>query len=192
MTTTDLPQPGELARDRSRPRRVPASRRRAGQRRARHRRHGAQHRAAAPGDARHVAPGRAARRRARRSRPIPIIGYMHRGYEKLTEYRTYPQITTLINRIDWLSSFANEVPVHRRGREADGHRSAAARRVHPHDPHRAVADRDVPVVPRRDGLAGRRDHARVLRLPRPRVRAQPHRGRHRRPLPPELQPHRRA
>jgi NADH-quinone oxidoreductase subunit D len=40
----------------------------------------------------------------------PIIGYMHRGYEKLTEFRTYPQITTLINRIDWLSSFANEVP----------------------------------------------------------------------------------
>jgi len=40
----------------------------------------------------------------------PVIGYMHRGYEKLTEYRTYPQITTLINRIDWLSSFANEVP----------------------------------------------------------------------------------
>jgi NADH-quinone oxidoreductase subunit D len=35
---------------------------------------------------------------------------MHRGYEKLTEYRTYPQTTTLINRIDWLSSFANEVP----------------------------------------------------------------------------------
>ena len=35
---------------------------------------------------------------------------MHRGYEKLTEFRTYPQITTLINRIDWLSSFANEVP----------------------------------------------------------------------------------
>src|SRR5947208_12330862 len=37
-------------------------------------------------------------------------GYMHRGYEKLTEMRTYPQVTTLINRIDWLSSFANEVP----------------------------------------------------------------------------------
>jgi NADH-quinone oxidoreductase subunit D len=40
----------------------------------------------------------------------PIIGYMHRGYEKLTEVRTYPQVTTLINRIDWLGSFANEVP----------------------------------------------------------------------------------
>ena len=40
----------------------------------------------------------------------PIIGYMHRGYEKLAEVRTYPQVTTLINRIDWLGSFANEVP----------------------------------------------------------------------------------
>ena len=40
----------------------------------------------------------------------PIMGYMHRGYEKLTEVRTYPQVTTLINRIDWVGSFANEVP----------------------------------------------------------------------------------
>ena len=40
----------------------------------------------------------------------PVIGYMHRGYEKLSEVRTYPQITTIINRIDWVSGFANEVP----------------------------------------------------------------------------------
>ena len=40
----------------------------------------------------------------------PSAGYMHRGYEKLTEVRTFPQVTTLINRIDWLGSFANEVP----------------------------------------------------------------------------------
>ena len=40
----------------------------------------------------------------------PAPGYMHRGYEKLTEVRTYPQINTLVNRIDWLGSFANEVP----------------------------------------------------------------------------------
>lgn len=39
-----------------------------------------------------------------------VMGYMHRGYEKLTEVRTFPQVTTLVNRIDWLSSFANEVP----------------------------------------------------------------------------------
>ncbi|MGE0306460.1 MAG: NADH-quinone oxidoreductase subunit D [Acidimicrobiia bacterium] len=40
----------------------------------------------------------------------PSAGYMHRGYEKLTEVRSFPQVTTLINRIDWLGSFANEVP----------------------------------------------------------------------------------
>ncbi len=40
----------------------------------------------------------------------PVMGYMHRGYEKLTEVRSFPQVTTLINRIDWLGSFANEVP----------------------------------------------------------------------------------
>lgn len=40
----------------------------------------------------------------------PVPGYMHRGYEKLCEVRTYLQVTTLINRIDWVGSFANEVP----------------------------------------------------------------------------------
>src|SRR5512140_1192269 len=40
----------------------------------------------------------------------PSCGYMHRGYEKLVEVRSYPQVTTLVNRIDWLGSFANEVP----------------------------------------------------------------------------------
>jgi NADH-quinone oxidoreductase subunit D len=40
----------------------------------------------------------------------PAPGYMHRGYEKICEVRTYPQINTLVNRIDWLGSFANEVP----------------------------------------------------------------------------------
>lgn len=40
----------------------------------------------------------------------PIMGYMHRGYEKLVEVRTYPQINTLVNRIDWLAQLCNEVP----------------------------------------------------------------------------------
>ena len=40
----------------------------------------------------------------------PVLGYMHRGHQKLAEVRTYPQITALVNRIDWLGSFANEVP----------------------------------------------------------------------------------
>ncbi len=39
----------------------------------------------------------------------PVIGYMHRGYEKLAEVRTYAQITALVNRIDWVSGFSNEI-----------------------------------------------------------------------------------
>jgi NADH-quinone oxidoreductase subunit D len=41
----------------------------------------------------------------------PIIGYMHRGAEKLFEVRDYRQIIVLANRHDWLSSFANELGV---------------------------------------------------------------------------------
>ncbi|MDP9433150.1 MAG: NADH-quinone oxidoreductase subunit D [Actinomycetota bacterium] len=41
----------------------------------------------------------------------PIIGYMHRGHEKLFEARDYRQIIVLANRHDWLSSFANELGV---------------------------------------------------------------------------------
>ncbi len=41
----------------------------------------------------------------------PIIGYMHRGAEKLFEVRDYRQIIMLANRHDWLAGFANELGV---------------------------------------------------------------------------------
>src|SRR5215218_6273600 len=41
----------------------------------------------------------------------PIIGYMHRGAEKLFELRDYRQIIVLANRHDWLSAFSNELGV---------------------------------------------------------------------------------
>jgi NADH-quinone oxidoreductase subunit D len=41
----------------------------------------------------------------------PIIGYMHRGAEKLFEVRDFRQIIVLANRHDWLSAFANELGV---------------------------------------------------------------------------------
>lgn len=41
----------------------------------------------------------------------PVIGYMHRGFEKLAEHRDYRQIMALVNRHDWLSGFCNEVGV---------------------------------------------------------------------------------
>ncbi|GAA6524820.1 NADH-quinone oxidoreductase subunit D [Intrasporangium sp. DVR] len=41
----------------------------------------------------------------------PIIGYMHRGAEKLFEVRDYRQVVVLANRHDWLSAFSNELGV---------------------------------------------------------------------------------
>ena len=41
----------------------------------------------------------------------PVIGYMHRSFEKLAEYRDYRQIIALVNRHDWVSSICNELGV---------------------------------------------------------------------------------
>jgi NADH-quinone oxidoreductase subunit D len=41
----------------------------------------------------------------------PIVGFMHRGAEKLFEVRDYRQITVLANRHDWLSAFGSELGV---------------------------------------------------------------------------------
>lgn len=37
----------------------------------------------------------------------PVLGYMHRGTEKLAEERTYTQIVTLSDRLDWVSGMIN-------------------------------------------------------------------------------------
>jgi NADH-quinone oxidoreductase subunit D len=42
-------------------------------------------------------------------RAEPVIGYMHRGAEKLSEYRDSRQVLVLMNRHDWLSAFNNEL-----------------------------------------------------------------------------------
>ncbi len=41
----------------------------------------------------------------------PVVGYMHRGAEKLFEVRDYRQVVVLANRHDWLSAFSNELGV---------------------------------------------------------------------------------
>ena len=37
----------------------------------------------------------------------PVFGYLHRGTEKLAEERTYVQIVTLTDRLDYVSSMIN-------------------------------------------------------------------------------------
>jgi NADH-quinone oxidoreductase subunit D len=41
----------------------------------------------------------------------PVVGYMHRGAEKLFEVRDYRQAVVLANRHDWLSAFSNELGI---------------------------------------------------------------------------------
>ena len=120
----------------------------------------------------------------------PIPGYMHRGYEKLTEVRTYPQVTALVNRIDWLGSFANEVPFI----------LAAEKLMEVEAPPRARHIRTILFELARIanislflgdiGLQLGALHDGLLRLPRPRARAQPDRVGHRWPLPSQLRSHR--
>ena len=43
------------------------------------------------------------------TRATPVIGYMHRGAEKLAEFRDARQTLVLMNRHDWLSAFNNEL-----------------------------------------------------------------------------------
>lgn len=42
---------------------------------------------------------------------IPHIGYLHRGWEKLTEYRTYLQVIPLADRLHYLNSIHDELVV---------------------------------------------------------------------------------
>jgi hypothetical protein len=42
-------------------------------------------------------------------RAEPVIGYMHRAAEKLSEHRDHRQVLVLMNRHDWLSAFNNEL-----------------------------------------------------------------------------------
>lgn len=39
----------------------------------------------------------------------PYVGYLHRGVEKLSEYRTYLQVIPLTDRLDYISSMANNI-----------------------------------------------------------------------------------
>ena len=39
----------------------------------------------------------------------PVFGYLHRGTEKLAEERSYVQIVTLTDRLDYVSSMSNNL-----------------------------------------------------------------------------------
>ena len=66
-------------------------------------------------------------------RAEPVIGYMHRGAEKLSEYRDARQDLVLMNRHDWHQRVQQRARLDDRGRAAGRHRGARSRAVDPHD-----------------------------------------------------------
>jgi len=40
---------------------------------------------------------------------VPDVGYLHRGVEKLAEWKTYPAAMTLTDRLDYISSMTNNI-----------------------------------------------------------------------------------
>lgn len=40
---------------------------------------------------------------------VPDVGYLHRGVEKLAEWKTYPAVMTLTDRLDYISSMTNNI-----------------------------------------------------------------------------------
>ena len=132
--------------------------------------HGAQHRPAAPGDPRRAAAAAGRSTASGSCRAEPIVGYMHRGAEKLFEVRDYRQIIVLANRHDWLSAFANELGVVLAVERMLGMEVPVARGLGPHAARRAEPGAQPPDVPRLLPARARRDHADLLRVPRARGR----------------------
>ena len=73
-----------------------------------------------------------------------VIGYLHTGIEKNTEYRNWTQGTTFVTRMDYLAPLFNEAALLHGRREAARHRGAAARADHPRAGHGDQPDRLAP------------------------------------------------
>ena len=98
----------------------------------------------------------------------PIVGYMHRGAEKLFEVRDYRQIIVLANRHDWLSAFSNELGVVLAVERMLGMEVPERAVWTAHAAGRAEPGAQPPDVPRLLPAGARRDHPGLLRVPRAR------------------------
>ena len=98
----------------------------------------------------------------------PIVGYMHRGAEKLFEVRDYRQIIVLANRHDWLQRLLQRARRRARRRADARHGGARASRLGAHRARRAQPGAQPPDVPRQLPPRARRHHAGLPRVPRAR------------------------
>ena len=78
----------------------------------------------------------------------PIIGYLHRGTEKLFELHPFFQNVPHTDRMDYVAAATNNLAYVGAVEKLLGRRGAAARALHPHDPRRAAAHLLAPAVAR--------------------------------------------
>ena len=121
-----------------------------------------------------------------------VVGYLHTGIEKNTEYRNWTQGVTFVTRADYLSPIFNETAYCLGVEKAARHRGSGAR---PPDPHHDDGDQPALLAL---GVAGHRRHGTRRadrddqRLPRPGEVPGHLRGRHRAADEQRLRPSRRC
>ena len=98
----------------------------------------------------------------------PIIGYLHTGIEKNTEYRTWMQGITYVTRADYLSPVLQRARLLPGGRAPARDRGAAARAGDPRPLLRAEPDLLAPGVARDGRARAGRGERHAVRLPRAR------------------------
>ena len=97
-----------------------------------------------------------------------VIGYLHTGFEKNMEHKSWWKSVTYAPRIDYVSFHANELAVRARDREAARDRGAAPRDLGAHGAGRAQPHPLAPRLARHLGARARGDLAVLVLLRRPR------------------------
>ena len=89
----------------------------------------------------------------------PHVGLLHRGTEKLCEYKTYLQALPYFDRLDYCLADVHGAQLRARHREAARPRSAAARAISARPVRRADPHLQPPAQPRQPRHGRRRDDA---------------------------------
>ncbi len=120
-----------------------------------------------------------------------VIGYLHRGVEKIAEHRTYTMFNPYVDRMDYVAAVSNGLGYCEAVEKLLNVRGAAAGQLHSRDSHRTEPARQPHAVAGHARARYRRHHAALLHLSRPRRNSQDFREVLRRPPDHACLPHRR-
>jgi NADH-quinone oxidoreductase subunit D len=95
-----------------------------------------------------------------------VIGYLHRGVEKIAENRTYPMFAPYVDRMDYVAAVSNGLGYCLAIEKLMNLEAPPRAQSGPGDPHGTQPDCEPPGVARHARVGRRRDHAAVLHLAR--------------------------